>query len=114
MRLYLRSCIRTAAPSSFDHVIEAADGVEARRLLRSVTVDLVISDVTLPGFDGPRLTRAIRDDTALRHIAVLLVSSDGVPKDSGADGYLLEPFNSRQLLAALDKVLPQHPVSPAL
>jgi two-component system, chemotaxis family, chemotaxis protein CheY len=107
MRLYLRSCLRVAASAPFDRVIEAADGLEALRLVRSEPVDVVISDVGLPGLDGRRLTRAIRDDASLRHIAVLLVSGDGMPKDSPADGFLVAPFNSSQLLAALEKVFPQ-------
>ena len=64
MRLYLRSCLRGLA-SPFDRVIEAADGLEALRFVRSGSVDLVISDVGLPGLDGRRLTRAIRDDASL-------------------------------------------------
>ena len=103
MRLYLRSCLRgLAAP--LDRVIEAADGLEALRLVRSGDVDLVISDVGLPGIDGRRLSRAIRDDAALRHVSVLLISGDGVLGDSTADGFLLKPFNTHQLLAALNDV----------
>lgn len=113
MRLYLRSCLR-AAPAPFDRVIEAADGLEALRLVRSEAVSVVIAGVNLPGLDGRRLTRAIRDDASLRHIVVLLVSGDGVPHDGIADGFLLEPFNSRQLLAALEKVAPQDPASPRI
>ena len=59
MRLYLRSCLRGLA-LPFDRVIEAGDGLEALRLVRSGTVSLVISDVGLPGLDGRRLSRAIR------------------------------------------------------
>ena len=112
MRLYLRSCLRVAASPPFDRVIEAADGLEALRLVRSEAVDVVISDVGLPGLDGRRLTRAIRDDASLRHVSVLLVSGDGVLGDSGADGFLFKPFNSHQLLAALDRLAQQRPAAP--
>ena len=77
MRLYLRSCLRSMA-SPFDRVLEAGDGLEALRLIRSRTVDLVICDVGLPGLDGRRLTRAIRDDATMRHVAVLLISGETV------------------------------------
>lgn len=103
MRLYLRSCLRGLA-SPFQRVIEAADGLEALRLLRSVAVSLVISDVALPGLDGRRLTRAIRDDAALAHVTVLLISGETVIGDSSADGFLSKPFNTHQLLAALDRL----------
>ena len=111
MRLYLRSCLRGLA-SPFQRVIEAADGLEALRLLRSVAVSLVISDVALPGLDGRRLTRAIRDDAALSHVTVLLISGETVLGDSYADGFLSKPFNTRQLLAALDR-LPARGSGPA-
>jgi CheY-like chemotaxis protein len=103
MRLYLRSCLRGLA-SPFQRVIEAADGLEALRLIRSVAVSLVISDVALPGLDGRRLTRAIREDAALSHVTVLLISGETVVGDSNADGFLAKPFNTHQLLAALDRL----------
>lgn len=103
MRLYLRSCLRGLA-SPFQRVIEAADGLEALRLVRSVAVSLVISDVALPGLDGHRLTRAIRDDAALSHVTVLLISGETGIGDSYADGFLNKPFNTHQLLAALDRL----------
>ena len=111
MRLYLRSCLRGLA-LPFDRVIEAGDGLEALRLVRSGTVSLVISDVGLPGLDGRRLSRAIRDDAALHHVSVLLVSGDGVMGDSTADGFLSKPFNSHQLLAALAALPPRRFASP--
>ena len=101
MRLYLRSCLRSLA-SPFDRVIEAADGLDALRLVRSGAVDLVITDIGLPGFDGLRLCRAIRDDATLRHVAVLLISGDLAQDDGHADAFLAKPFNSHQLTSALD------------
>ena len=103
MRLYLRSCLR-GLTSPFERVIEAADGLEALRLVRSGAVNLVISDVVLPGLDGRRLTRAIRDDVALSHVSVLLISGEAVLGESSADGFLTKPFNTHQLLAALDRL----------
>ena len=103
MRLYLRSCLR-GLTSPFERVIEAADGLEALRLVRSGAVTLVISDVALPGLDGRRLTRAIRDDVALSHVSVLLISGEVVLGESSADGFLTKPFNTHQLLAALDRL----------
>lgn len=103
MRLYLRSCLRSAS-SPFDRVIEAADGLEALRLIRSETIELVITDIGLPGLDGRRLTRAIRDDNRLSHVSVLLISGEAVIADGNADGFLTKPFNSRQLSAAIDRL----------
>lgn len=101
MRLYLRSCLKGSA-SPFARVIEAGDGLEALRLVRSGDVDLVICDVGLPGLDGLRLCRAIRKDAALRHVIVLLISGEAVTGENPANGFLTKPFNSQQLRAALD------------
>jgi CheY-like chemotaxis protein len=113
MRLYLRSCLR-GLPSPFDRVIEAADGLEALRLVRCGAVHLVISDVGLPGLDGRRLCRAIRDDTGLNHVSVLLISGDGAVGESDADGFLFKPFNTHQLLAALDRLAPRPSARPRI
>jgi len=108
MRLYLRSCLR-GLPAPYERVIEAADGLEALRLVRSGAVSLVISDVALPGLDGRRLTRAIRDDAALGHVSVLLISGESAlgNGESAADGFLMKPFNSHQLHAALGGLPPR-------
>lgn len=107
MRLYLRSCLRSL--SSPLEVVEAADGLEALRLVRAGTVDLVIGDVVLPGLDGRRLARAIRDDARLEHVSVLLISAGVRDADDSADGFLTKPFNSRQLMAALVGLAPRGP-----
>ena len=103
MRLYLRTCLRSTA-SPFDRVIEATDGLEALRLVRSETIELVITDIGIPGLDGRRLTRAIRDDSRLGHVSVLLISGEPVVADGSADGFLSKPFNSLQLAAAIERL----------
>jgi CheY-like chemotaxis protein len=113
MRLYLRSCLKNSSPV-FVRVLEAGDGLEALRLVRSGDVDLVICDVGLPGLDGLRLCRAIRKDAALEHVAVLLISGEAVTGETNADGFLTKPFNSQQLRAALDALRVRPPTPPAV
>lgn len=108
MRFYLRSCLQRMS-HPFDRVIEASDGLDAWREVQSGNVHVVISDVGLPGMDGRRLSRAIRDDASLVHVSVLLISGDGAVGDVSADGFLLKPFNSQQLLAALGALVPRRP-----
>ena len=111
MRLYLRGCLRHLTPP-VTRVVESGDGLEALHLLRNGEVDLVISDIGIPGLDGRRLSRAIRDDVALDHVAVLLIGGDGLVGDSAADGFLAKPFNGGQLLAAVAALAPRR-VPPA-
>jgi chemosensory pili system protein ChpA (sensor histidine kinase/response regulator) len=102
MRLYLRGCLRGLG-GAVDRVIEAADGVEALRLVRADAVGLVITDVALPLMDGRALRQAIRADAAHAHLPVLLISGD---RESEVlvrpdDAFLPKPFNAHQLLAAV-------------
>jgi CheY-like chemotaxis protein len=108
MRLYLRSCLRNPE-LDIARVLEAADGVEALQLTRAGGVNLVISDIVVPGLDGRELCRAIRESPELDDVIVLLISGEepSAADSSGADGFLAKPFNTRQLLAALEGILPE-------
>lgn len=106
MRLYLRGCLRSGA-SRGRRVLEASDGQEALRLVRSGHVVLVISDVVLPVMDGLALRSAIRTDPAHARIPVLLVSGESSgPSDMDArDGFLAKPFNARQIVSEVGRLL---------
>lgn len=63
MRLYVRGCLRglgEGAAGGAGKVLEAVSGEEALQTMRRSQVDLVVSDVILPGLDGLALLRAIR------------------------------------------------------
>jgi CheY-like chemotaxis protein len=110
MRLYLQGCLQGLGGAG-SRVLEAADGQEALRLVRETDVDLVISDVILPRLDGPSLLAAIRSDPVLRHIPVLLVSGQErpTPPRSPAEAWLSKPFNARQLLESVRRLLGELP-----
>jgi len=106
MRHYLRTCLRSPR-LRVERVLEAADGLEALRLARSAGVDLVISDIVVPGLDGRALCQAIRAFPELDRVSLLLISGeDGAGPNHAADAFLPKPFNSQQLLAALEGLLP--------
>lgn len=106
MRLYLRSCLESLGPR-IARVLEAADGLTAFRLARSGAVQLIISDVVLPVMSGRALCDAIRADASLRGITVLLISGeDRFGGVGSADAFLGKPFNARQLLDAVNPLLP--------
>ena len=107
MRLYLRSCLRPPAPVG--RLLDAANGIEALHILRAQPVDLVVAAASAAGLDGRRLTRAIRSDPALRHVAVLLIGDDAVAGAEHGEGMVIQPFNSGRLLSALDRLRPTEP-----
>ena len=61
---------------SFD-VLAAADGEEGLSLLRKHHVDVVITDLSLPGMDGFELVAEIRKDGALQRIPIICLSGYG-------------------------------------
>jgi CheY-like chemotaxis protein len=61
---------------SFD-VVSAANGEKGLALLRERRVDLVITDLSLPGMSGFELVAAIRSDPGLRGIPIVCLSGYG-------------------------------------
>ncbi len=90
------------------HVIEAANGKEALRLIEESAPDLVISDIMMPVMDGNELCRLVKSDESLNHIPVFLVTANAVPTvkmeglESGADDYLVKPFDLDEAIVRIN------------
>jgi two-component system OmpR family response regulator len=90
-------------------VLEAADANEALTLLRRHTVDLIISDVNMPGMDGYELLARIRE-SGNNTPAIMLTARrerQDVTKGLklGADDYVTKPFGLEELLLRVAAVL---------
>ena len=94
--------LRTSLQSSGYEVTVAKNGLEAYDLFRSVSPDLVITDLAMPEMGGIDLIRAIRR-IADTPIIVLSVREQETMKvaalDEGADDYVTKPFSMPELLA---------------
>ena len=92
-------------------VVAASDGVEALAAAQSAPVDLVISDIVMPGLDGYGLCRSLRSEERLRHVPVILLTSLSDPRDvirgleSGANNFVCKPYDDEALLARVRTVL---------
>ncbi|WP_353508055.1 ATP-binding protein [Intrasporangium sp.] len=102
MRTYLRGAL------SADYDIELVpDGTAALERSLAERPDIVLADAMMPGLDGFALTRAIRKNSALRHVPVLILSARAAERDteegltSGADDYISKPFSLTELRARL-------------
>ncbi|GBD44165.1 Transcriptional regulatory protein OmpR [bacterium HR40] len=86
----------------------AADSAEARERLRQFVFDLVVLDVMLPDRDGFALAREIRSRS---DVPILFLTARGEPQDriagleTGADDYLVKPFEPRELLLRISTIL---------
>ncbi len=99
-------------------VTTAADAAEARARLRSVSPDLLVLDVMMPGESGLDLTAALRNEHP-GELPVLLLTARGAPEDriagfeAGADDYLGKPFEPLELVLRI-KALLRRAAPPAL
>jgi len=94
-------------------VATAADGEEGLAKARALKPDLILLDVMMPKLDGISVVRALKQDSALRSVPVILVTAkadtrdvvDGL--DAGGDDYLTKPFDHAALLARVRSMLRQ-------
>jgi len=100
------------ALSRSDIAITAVDnGEDAVRLAGEIFPDLVVADLTLPGKNGFAVAAELRAMEKTEKIPVLILSGTLVPLDearfkaSGARGVLFKPFESRELLENIERIL---------
>lgn len=92
-------------------VARAEDGREALELLQAQAFDVVLLDILMPEMDGYQVLAAIKQDPALRHIPVIMISAlDEVESvvrcvEMGADDYLAKPFDPVLLQARISASL---------
>lgn len=83
-------------------IIKCYDGIDAWNILSTQRVDLAILDIMIPGLDGYKLVRKIRE---IMNIPVIMLSAKNTPNDKilglglGADDYVTKPFDPLELMA---------------
>ncbi|NGM61046.1 response regulator [Sphingobacterium sp. SGG-5] len=93
------------------HVFTAADGNEALEIALHHTIDLIISDISMPDMDGFELCDKIKTTLITSHIPVILLTAKTSPTDqkmgyyTGADAYITKPFNVDILELRVDNLL---------
>jgi DNA-binding response OmpR family regulator len=83
-------------------VLTAGNGLEGLRLFESERPDLLIVDWMMPGMDGISLCRRVRSQSETP--IIMITARDAVQDrieglDTGADDYIIKPFNVDELLA---------------
>ena len=88
----------------------AANGEQALEAAARERPDLVVLDLMMPGIDGLRVMRRLRDQ-ASEPVGVILLTARGEESDRvtglrlGADDYVVKPFSPVELVARVDAVL---------
>ena len=86
----------------------AHDGESGLELARSMSPDLVVLDLMLPRLDGVKLCRILRRES---DVPIIMLTAREAPVeriiglDSGADDYIVKPFDPEEVIARAEAVL---------
>ena len=88
---------------------ESNNGMEALQFVRTHPVDLVMTDISMPGMNGIELTRTVKSESP--HIKVLVLSMYHDPEMVAqifaveAEGYILKNTGKEELLSAISRIV---------
>jgi two-component system chemotaxis response regulator CheY len=107
MRRIVKNLLRDLG---FTNISEADDGSTALPMLKEGSFEFVVTDWNMPGMQGIDLLKAIRADSNLSHIPVLMVTAEAkkeqiiMAAQAGVNGYIVKPFTAATLKTKLDKI----------
>jgi len=107
-----RRLMRRVLERDGHRVFDTTDGAEALALARVESLDLVLSDVLMPGMDGFTLCRRLQADPKLRHVPFIFVTGTfgdekyrAFARELGASRILNKPFDTQSLRNVVNEVL---------
>ena len=92
-------------------VITARNGKEGLKLAVSQLPDIIITDVVMPEMDGIQLVKALKGNSLVSHIPVIMLSGKNklqdrmLGLDTGADSYLPKPFYMSELKSLMSNLI---------
>ena len=106
--------IMVEALGEYFNVLSASDGEKGLAILEEGTpVELIVSDIMMPGISGFEVTEKVKSDFATCHIPVILLTSLSGNEDRyegarrGADAFITKPFSKKYILMKIIKLLEQ-------
>ena len=94
----------------YSNTVEVENGFSALSRLRSALFDLVVTDWSMSGMSGLDLLKLIRADSGLKHIPVLMVTSEDLQGNiitaikAGLNDYIVRPFEEYTFKQKLEKI----------
>jgi len=95
----------------FNDFVAASSGNEALVQLQNHKVDMIFTDWNMPDGSGLDLLTAVRADSKLAHIPVIMVTSEAKPEligraiKAGADDFIVKPFSQDTIKRKLAKII---------
>lgn len=92
------------------NVLIAYNGTEALEIVQSNYINLIVSDVLMPVFNGYELCKTIKSNLDFSHIPIILLTASASLNarieglECGADAYLEKPFSIELLLAQINNI----------
>jgi two-component system chemotaxis response regulator CheY len=108
MRKIVERSLRQAGLSPLV-VFEAGSGVEGLEVLKTQSVDLILSDINMPSMDGLEFLRQLRAQDLAPGVPVVMITTESSEEHvkqaimAGAQGYIRKPFTAEQVK---ERVLP--------
>jgi signal transduction histidine kinase/ligand-binding sensor domain-containing protein/DNA-binding NarL/FixJ family response regulator len=93
------------------NLYEADNGEDGLNLIKEFMPDMVISDVMMQGMSGIELCSLVKEDPAVSHIPIILLTASSSPEiklkgiEGGADDYISKPFDKEILIARVASIL---------
>jgi len=91
--------------------LAAANAAEAIDIMNQNQIDLIFSDINMPGMDGLQFLRQVRGAANTRNIPVVMITADGSASrvteaaTQGATGYLKKPFGAQEVRERTEQIL---------
>ncbi|MEP7062077.1 MAG: response regulator [Betaproteobacteria bacterium] len=110
---YNRKIVRRLLSRTSYRLVEAVDGESGVAMAQQQLPQLILMDVQLPKMSGLDATQLLKADQRTAHIPIIVITSFALSGDrekasaAGADSYLAKPYSPRELLALVQKFLPE-------
>jgi two-component system cell cycle sensor histidine kinase/response regulator CckA len=102
----LRDLIATVLTDAGYRVMAASNGEEALGIAANIPVDVVLTDVTMPGMTGPALVERLREQSERLHVIFISGHDQGILSVCGyAAHFLRKPFKPAELRSVMLKAL---------